>query len=100
MRSTLDNRKTDRHAIGRDGDGGERQREIKRDTDRGERDRQREASFLGILGRAATYQFFPEPGYRFVDTFKAFQLASGLGPSGPAGTPIRWGLLPGLSPGG
>lgn len=45
---------------------------------------------------AATHQFLSEPGYSFIDTLEAFQLACGQWPVTPAGTPGRWEKLSGL----
>lgn len=87
--------------MGRDREIETQQKEREEEKQReGERHRGREASFPGLLRGAATYQFLPEPGYSLVDTFKAFQLAGGLGPSVLGATPVRWGMPPGLSPRG
>lgn len=46
--------------------------------------------------RAATHQFLSDPGYSFIDTLEAFQLARGQWPVTAAGTPGRWEKLSGL----
>ena len=43
--------------------------------------------------QAATHQFLSEPGYSFIDTLEAFQLARGQWPVTPAGTHGRWERL-------
>ena len=77
---------------------GERRRDRGVETET-ETERERHLFWGSLEGQPLTYQFLPEPGYRFVDALEALQLASGRGPVVLAGHPIRWRVPPGCSRG-